>query len=452
MDYKFKKSIAPIKKVSAIQFGVLSPDYIKNVSVTQATHDENGNEIPAGLFETNNIYDPVTKRPKIGGVNDTRMGNTYDLENPGYFGHIELAKPVYHIGFLNIVIDILRCVSHYTSELLISEKDLGMISKTQKGKKRLKDILKNVHKVKMCKTTGKPLPTYNKDGLRIEIGDENGKRAFSAADAYNILEKISDEDCEILGFNPKFSRPEYFLISVVLAPPPHVRPAVSMSSSQRCEDDLTSKLNDIIKSNKALSDEIENGSDPYRIELAEALLQYNVATFFDNQIPNQPQATQRSGKPLKAVRQRLVGKEGRVRGNLMGKRVDFSARTVITADPNLSIDEVGVPRKIAKNLTVPETVNDYNIGKLQHLVDNGPNTHPGARYIIKDNGKKIDLKYSKKRHLLKNGWVIERHLDDGDLVLFNRQPSLHKMSMMGHRVKVLEYSTFRMNLAVTTPL
>ena len=456
MDYKFKKSIAPVKKVTAIQFGVLSPEYIKNVSVTQTTYDENGKEIPSGLFETNNIYDPVTKRPTTGAVNDLRMGNTYDLENPGYFGHIELAKPVYHYGFLNTVVDILRCVSFYTSELLISEKDLKNIPKHLKGKKRLKEILKQVNKVKVCKTTKRPLPSYIKDCLNVVVDHTDpefpsGRRTFSAQLALEILQKISDEDCITLGFNPKYARPEWFLISIVLVPPPHVRPTVSMSSSQKCEDDLTSKLNDIIKSNKALADEIEMNSEPHKIELAEALLQYNVATFFNNKIPNQPQAVQRSGKPLKTISQRLIGKEGRVRGNLMGKRVDFSARTVITADPNLSIDEVGVPRKIAMNLTVPETVNEYNIGKMQQFVDNGPNTHPGAKYIIKDGGKKIDLRYAKKRHLLRPGWTVERHLKDGDLVLFNRQPSLHKMSMMGHRVKVLEHSTFRMNLAVTTP-
>ena len=76
------------------------------------------------------------------------------------------------------------------------------------------------------------------------------------------------------------------------------------------------------------------------------------------------QATQKSGRPLKSVKQRLKGKEGRVRGNLMGKRVDFSGRTVITPDPNLRIDQVGVPRSIAQNLTFPEIVTPFNIDKL----------------------------------------------------------------------------------------
>lgn len=114
----------------------------------------------------------------------------------------------------------------------------------------------------------------------------------------------------------------------------------------------------------------------------------------------------------------------------MGKRVDFSARTVITGDPNIALDEVGVPFSIARNLTYPERVTPYNIAYLQELVKNGPNEYPGARYVVRDSGDRIDLRYNKKSEtLLDYGWIVERHLKDGDLVLFNRQPSLHKMSM-----------------------
>jgi DNA-directed RNA polymerase II subunit RPB1 len=153
------------------------------------------------------------------------------------------------------------------------------------------------------------------------------------------------------------------------------------------------------------------------------------------------------------VKQRLKSKEGRVRGNLMGKRVDFSARAVITPDPNLSIDQVGVPRTIAQNLTFPEIVTPFNIDRMQELVARGNNQYPGAKYIIRDNGERIDLRYHPKPSdlHLQFGYKVERHLRDDDLVIFNRQPTLHKMSMMGHRVKILPWSTFRLNLSVTTP-
>jgi DNA-directed RNA polymerase II subunit RPB1 len=173
----------------------------------------------------------------------------------------------------------------------------------------------------------------------------------------------------------------------------------------------------------------------------------------DNDANGVPQAMQKSGRPLKTIRGRLKGKEGRLRGNLMGKRVDFSARTVITGDPNLSLDQVGVPRSIARTLTYPEVVTKFNISKLTALVRNGPNQHPGANYVIKADGVRLDLKHNKNLDdlRLQYGWKVERHIDDDDVIIFNRQPSLHKESMMGHRVKVMPYSTFRLNLSVTSP-
>jgi DNA-directed RNA polymerase II subunit RPB1 len=166
-----------------------------------------------------------------------------------------------------------------------------------------------------------------------------------------------------------------------------------------------------------------------------------------------PQITQRSGRPLKTIQSRLKGKEGRIRGNLMGKRVDFSARTVITADPNLGIDQVGVPRSVAINLTVPDRVTPFNIQQLHELVQIGPLEHPGAKHIIRSDGTRIDLRFVENRSnlVLEYGWIVERHLRDDDVVLFNRQPSLHKMSIMGHRAKVLDWSTFRLNLSCTSP-
>eukprot|EP00916_Digyalum_oweni_P021348 GHVL01035461.1.p1 GENE.GHVL01035461.1~~GHVL01035461.1.p1 ORF type:complete len:1739 (+),score=319.01 GHVL01035461.1:582-5219(+) len=170
----------------------------------------------------------------------------------------------------------------------------------------------------------------------------------------------------------------------------------------------------------------------------------------DNDIPGLPKSETRTKKPLKAIRSRLKGKEGRLRGNLMGKRVDFSARTVIGGDPNLDIDQVGIPRSVAMTLTYPEIVTPININRIQELVRNGPDIHPGAKYIIREDGSKIDLRFSSGL-FLKPGYRVERHMHDGDLVIFNRQPSLHKMSMMGHRAKILPFSTFRVNLSVTPP-
>lgn len=242
------------------------------------------------------------------------------------------------------------------------------------------------------------------------------------------------------------------IITVLAIPPPPVRPSIIMGAKKN-EDDLTVKLQDIVKVNEHLRRQEELAAPAHIIREFTNLLQVHVATYFNNEIPGIPTATQRSGRPLKSIAQRLKGKEGRVRGNLMGKRVDFSARSVITPDPNLSVDEVGVPRSIARNMTYPEIVTPYNLKEMQDLVLRGPDELPGALYVVREDGTRDNLKFVPDRgdiHL-SYGDRVERHLKDGDYIIFNRQPSLHKMSMMGHRIRIMPWSTFRLNLSVTTP-
>jgi DNA-directed RNA polymerase II subunit RPB1 len=280
------------------------------------------------------------------------------------------------------------------------------------------------------------------------------KQFLPASMAVEIFKRMKDEDCKKLGLDVTWSRPEWLLTQVLPIPPLHVRPSVNMGGgSGTSEDDLTHQIVNVIKSNIALKNAITNGEPQIIVEQFEQSLQHNVAAFMDNELRGMPQVTQRSGRPLKTIVQRLKGKEGRIRGNLMGKRVDFSARTVITADPNLGIHQVGVPRSIAMNLTVPDRVTPFNLAELSALVANGPTVHPGAKHIIRSDGTRVDLRFVKNKSdlMLSNGWIVERHLRDGDVILFNRQPSLHKMSIMGHLAKVLDWSTFRLNLSCTSP-
>jgi DNA-directed RNA polymerase II subunit RPB1 len=315
---------------------------------------------------------------------------------------------------------------------------------------------------------GNAQPEIRKEGLKLtgtwkaqKGDDEDGgqqaeKKPITPAMVLNIFRHISSDDIKRMGLSNDYARPEWMVITVLPVPPPPVRPSISMDGSgqgQRGEDDLTYKLGDVIKSNANVRRCETDGSPAHVMAEFESLLQFHVATYMDNDIAGMPKALQKSGRPVKSIRARLKGKEGRLRGNLMGKRVDFSARTVITGDPNLSLDEVGVPRSIARTLTYPETVTPYNIHKLHQLVRNGPNTHPGAKYVIRDTGERIDLRHHKRAGeiSLQYGWKVERHIVDGDAIIFNRQPSLHKESMMGHRVRVMPYSTFRLNLSVTSP-
>jgi DNA-directed RNA polymerase II subunit RPB1 len=315
---------------------------------------------------------------------------------------------------------------------------------------------------------GNVQPEVRREGLKLmgtwkaQKGDEENeaqqpeKKAITPAMALNIFRHISTDDIKKMGLSNDYARPEWMIITVLPVPPPPVRPSISMdgtSTGMRSEDDLTYKLGDIIRANGNVRRCETDGSPGHVVAEYEGLLQFHVATYMDNDIAGQPQALQKSGRPVKSIRARLKGKEGRLRGNLMGKRVDFSARTVITGDPNLSLDEVGVPRSIARTLTYPETVTPYNVHKLHQLVKNGPNMHPGAKYVIRDTGERIDLRHHKRAGeiSLQYGWKVERHVIDGDFIIFNRQPSLHKESMMGHRVRVMPYSTFRLNLSVTGP-
>ena len=314
---------------------------------------------------------------------------------------------------------------------------------------------------------GNSQPEVRREGLKLwgtwklskdemAEGQQSEKKPITPQMALNIFRHISREDIKRMGLSNDYARPEWMIITVVPVPPPPVRPSISIDGTgqgSRGEDDLTYKLGDIIRANGNVRRCEQEGSPAHVVSEFESLLQFHVATYMDNDIAGQPQALQKSGRPIKSIRSRLKGKEGRLRGNLMGKRVDFSARTVITGDPNLSLDEVGVPRSIAKTLTYPETVTPYNIHKLHQLVKNGPNDHPGAKYVIREGGERIDLRHHKRAGdiSLQYGWKVERHIVDGDYIIFNRQPSLHKESMMGHRVRVMPHSTFRLNLSVTTP-
>lgn len=251
---------------------------------------------------------------------------------------------------------------------------------------------------------GYPQPNYKKDKndpLRIVIefpdnseDSPDRNRILSPEECLRIFKKISKEDCYALGFDPQRSRPDWMIITYLAVCPPQVRPSVSVDATLRSEDDLTFQYIQILKANSLLKKQEETGAAGHIIMETTTLLQFYVATLMNNEISS-GQSQQKSGRPIKAISTRLKGKEGRLRGNLMGKRVDFSARSVITPDPNLSLDELGVPFSIAMNLTFPEYVTPHNIDYMRKLIENGPTEWPGAKYIVRDDGVRIDLRYLK---------------------------------------------------------
>ena len=446
MDYNSK-----IAKVIGLQFSILSPEEIRRRSVAEILTQE--------------TYD--NDRPKIGGLFDPRMGiidhgtrcPTDQLDNrqcPGYFGHIELALKVFNIHYLKYIIQTLKMVCWRCSKLLVnieSDEVKDILSK-KKGASRFSAITELCSKIKRCgehnlNGCGSPRPTSMKKNpsgigkiivewkLPTEEDRNNKQRIYwDAEDVHKIFRRISDEECEAMGYSRKFCRPDWLICSVLGVPPPAVRPSVRASNNTRMEDDLTHKLCDIVKTNRTLKYKLEQKANQKIIDEWYQLLQYHIATFVDNTIPGIPPAQQRSGRTLKSIKERLKSKEGRVRGNLMGKRVDFSARSVITPDPNISINVLGVPFEIAKNLTFPEIITKYNIDKITKQVRNGYNIYPGAKSIKrKSDGNIISLKViDTSEYKLEIGDIVNRHLIDDGIVLFNRQQSLHKMSMMAHKV------------------
>jgi DNA-directed RNA polymerase II subunit RPB1 len=457
-----------IQPVVGIQFGIFSPEEIERRSVVEITN--------SGTYDGN--------EPRIGGLFDPRMGV---LDNgktcrscaqtnhgcPGHFGHYKLARPVYFIQFFPYILNVLNCVCVRCSKLLI-DKELhkGVSKRTPEA--RFRAVLGLCSNISRCGQEtedgcGAVQPDrYTRDGIaRITAewanmpvpGDtsvppkmEKVTQVLEVEYVLRLFRRIVDEDVDFIGLNRFWCRPDWMICSVLPIPPPQVRPSVIQDNNQRSEDDLTHKLFEIISTNQRLQDKITNNSAKGLIEDEHTVLQYHVATLVDNQIPGVAPSAQRSGRPLKSVQQRLGSKEGRIRYNIQGKRVEFSARSVITPDPNLSIAELGVPMKIAMNLTVPEKVTQYNKKQMYKLVQNGADVFPGAKTIVRADGRMVSLKHVNTREIvLHDGDVINRHLNDGDIVLFNRQPTLHRMSMMGHRVKVLPYNTFRLNVSTTAP-
>ncbi|WP_225332991.1 DNA-directed RNA polymerase subunit A' [Halomicrobium urmianum] len=289
--------------------------------------------------------------------------------------------------------------------------------------------------------------------LDVDLTEEDENKLMPS-DIRDWFEDIPDGDIEVLGINPERSRPEWMILTVLPVPPVTARPSITLDNGQRSEDDLTHKLVDIIRINQRFMENREAGAPQLIIEDLWELLQYHVTTFMDNEISGTPPARHRSGRPLKTLSQRLKGKEGRFRGSLSGKRVNFSARTVISPDPTLSLNEVGVPDRVATEMTQTMNVNERNLDDARRYVSNGPEEHPGANYVKRPDGRRLKVTEKNCEELAEKvepGWEVSRHLIDGDIVIFNRQPSLHRMSIMAHEVVVMPYKTFRLNTVVCPP-
>ena len=444
------------KKISEIAFGVMSPAMIKKIATVAVTspelYDADGYPVENGLMDLSmGVIDPGLRCKVCGGRLRTCQG---------HFGYIQLAKPVIHIHFVNHIYDLLRGTCKSCGRVLLPPEKIEIWRekiakvKAENNIDMLKRIIKicfsQIRRYKKCPFCKEPAPEIKLEKPYSFF--ENGRRLWPT-EIRERLEKIPDEDLELFGISGSDARPEWLVLTHLLVPPITTRPSITLVTGERSEDDLTHKLSDIVRVNLRLQENINAGAPEIIIEDLWDLLQYHVTTYFDNSVAQVPVARHRSGRPLKSIAERIKGKEGRFRHNLAGKRVNFCARSVITPDPFLSIDEVGIPINVARELTVPETVTEWNLPWLKDLIKRSPEW-PGATYIITDEGKRKKITDDTKEQILNDlqpGWVVERHLLPGDVVLFNRQPSLHRLSMMAHFVKIVPTRSLRINPAVCKP-
>jgi DNA-directed RNA polymerase subunit A' len=430
------------KRIDSIEFGLLSPEDIRKMSVAQIvvadTYDEDGYPIESGIMDPRlGVIDPGQRCRTCG----NRVGN-----------------------YAKVIHKVLRSICRECNRILLNEDEIDYYNRLfkkypeigQKTANLSKDILKRAAKAKSC-------PHCSEEQLKLklekptsiyEVG-EAGSVRLTPIDIRSRLENVSDEDYALLGINAEAARLEWAILTVLPVPPVTVRPSITLESGVRSEDDLSHKSIDIIRINQRLRENLDAGAPQLIVEDLWELLQYHCTTYFDNGVSGIPPARHRSGRALRTLAQRLKGKEGRFRSNLSGKRVDFSARTVISPDPNISMNEVGVPEQVARILTIPQRVTTWNLEEMKELVLRGPDRHPGCNYLIRTDGRRVDLRFVKDRSIISEtiepGFIVERHLDSGDIVLFNRQPSLHRMSIMAHEVRVMPYRTFRLSLYVCPP-
>ncbi|KAF7712930.1 RNA polymerase III largest subunit [Penicillium ucsense] len=488
------------KVIKELKFGVLTSDDIVSQAVVEVSDRK--------FFDLDHDRAVVSNGPldaRMGISNKTAQCKTCGhmlKECNGHFGHVRLVLPAFHVGYFKRVIGILQEICKECSRILLPETErraflremrrpgLDNLRRMQIAK-RINERCRKTRQCEHCQaingvvkkagssalkiihdkfrafnssTSVKKQPPISKtvfddsfaearhSNAEIEKHFKKAQDDMNALRVLKLFKKISNSDCELLGLDPREARPEMFLWQFIPAPPVCIRPSVGQEGAST-EDDLTAKLGDIVQSNINLKNALLKGAPVQTIMECWDYMQLQLAVYINSDVPGLNKAD--LGKPIRGFVQRLKGKQGRFRGNLSGKRVDFSGRTVISPDPNLRVDEVAVPELVAKNMTYPEVVTRYNKEKLQQRVLNGSKKWPGANYLMKkDSDFKMMLKYGNLRHVaneLQEGDTVERHIEDGDIVLFNRQPSLHKLSILSHFARVRPHRTFRLNECVCNP-
>lgn len=433
------------KRIAGIEFSILGPEMIRKMSGIEIknpdTYDKDGFPMENGLMDPHlGVINPGLRCKTCGQMMKTC---------PGHFGHINLVRPVVHSEFGKKIEELMHGTCQDCGKVALPNEKIEEMRAllSDETVDVVKRVLAKTKKVKKCPHCGFERQIVLLDKPTNFYIDRD---RIYPTQIREWMEKISDKDLELFGYQAGRVRPEWFVITALQVPPINIRPSITLESGIKSEDDLTHKLVDIIRINLRLKDNIDAGAPQLIIEDLWDLLQYHVTTYFDNNTAGVPPAKHRSGRALRTLVQRLKGKKGRFRYNLTGKRVNFAARSTITPDPYLGINELGVPKPIANDLTVPEYVTEWNEKRIKKLLKDTD----VVQYIVRPNGQRRRVTPDFKAEILEEltiGYKVERFLQDGDVVIFNRQPSLHRMSMMAHLVRVMDGKTFRLNPTVCAP-
>lgn len=475
------------RKIESIRFAMFSESEISKAAEVQVWrgvyYDANRKPIENGLL------DPRMGPANKNGTCATCLGNFRDC--PGHCGYLTLALPVYNVGYLSTIVDILKCICKSCSRVLLDERASKDYLKKMRNQKmealKKAELMKKIVQKCTAMASSKKAVKCSRCGYmngivkkavsvlgiihdRSKIADgsleecssaishtKESKASFSVVDILNpvkvlsLFKRMMDEDCDLLNLA---ERPEKLVLTNIGVPPIAIRPSVFMDGgTQSNENDVTERLKRIIQANASLHQELQDTGSTSKCLAGWDYLQIEVAQYINSDVRGVPLAMQ-AARPLSGFVQRLKGKQGRFRGNLSGKRVEYTGRTVISPDPNLKITEVAIPILMAKILSYPERVSHHNIEKLRQCILNGPFKYPGAKLIRYPDGSMRSLMFSGRKRFadeLKYGYIVERHLEDGDVVLFNRQPSLHRMSIMCHRARIMPWRTLRFNESVCNP-
>jgi DNA-directed RNA polymerase beta' subunit len=481
-----------IQNIDSISFGVYSAKQVLAVSVCEITSSKKNTE-------HGTVYDPRMGTTISGQMCETCGENAIDC--PGHFGHIALAEPIPHPLFCKKIAAFLSCICFKCYRLLLQEDQIHIEGIDElKGEKRFGRVIEKIKKVDFCcrMTESGKVCGHDKPQIKFSPTDATFSTVYANMETLplesdeikHIFENITDDDVRMCGFDPEYMHPRNLIITNLMVLPPIDRPYVK-TDDKVCDDDLTNQYIEIVKYNNTLIEKCDI-TESMRQRLIGSI-RFRILTTFNNGLGRAKQST--NGRPIKGIKERLTGKDGQIRNNMMGKRCDQTARTVIGPGPNLKLGELGFPRVMADTLTIPVRVAIFNIKYLQSLVDDGKiktvikpdgvtvidlkrykrgtrilqgdEIHRAGEIIIvkdakqheifpgdqlKRNGKMLlHTKPANRKYTIHIGWVVNRQLQDGDYVLLNRQPTLHKASMMAMRIKISDVKTLQMNLAITKP-